>query len=24
MWNDAPQPQEVRQDELTFGITYHF
>jgi len=24
MWNDAPQPQEVRQDEVTFGITYHF
>ena len=24
MWNDAPQPQEVRQDELTFGVTYHF
>jgi len=24
MWNNAPQPQKVSQDEVTFGITYHF
>jgi outer membrane immunogenic protein len=24
MWNDAPQPQKVSQNEVTFGITYHF
>ena len=24
MWNNAPQPQKVSQDEVTFGVTYHF
>jgi opacity protein-like surface antigen len=24
MWDNAPQPQKVSQDEVAFGITYHF